>query len=77
MKVRPALIVDIFCPTLAVNGARMERFFRNADEDYRSAPAAGVLLAAAAHTVRAHGGRADIKQHAAGATITYVYPHNA
>ena len=35
------------------------------------------LIAAAAQTVRAHGGRADIKQHAAGATITYVYPHTA
>ena len=77
VKVRPALIVDVFCPTLSVTGAQIERFFRNADEDYRSAPAAGVLLAAAAHTVRAHGGRADIKQHPAGVTITYVYPHTA
>lgn len=77
VKVRPALIVDIFCPTLALTAAQGERFFRNADEDYRSAPAAGVLLAAAAQTVRAHGGRADIKQHPAGVTITYVYPHNA
>jgi len=77
VKVRPALIVDVFCPTLSVTAAQIERFFRNADEDYRSTPAAGVLLAAAAHTVRAHGGRADIKEHAAGITITYVYPHTA
>jgi hypothetical protein len=77
VKVRPALIVDVFCPTLAVTAARIDRFFRNAAEDYRSAPAVGLLLAAAAHTVRAHGGRADIKQHAAGVTITYVYPHTA
>lgn len=77
VKVRPALIVDIFCPTLALAAAQIDRFFRNADEDYRSAPAAGVLLAAAAQTVRAHGGRADIKHHAAGVTITYVYPHTA
>lgn len=77
VKVRPALIVDVFCPTLSMTGAQMDRFFRNAGEDYRTAPAAGVLLAAAAQTVRAHGGRADIKQHAAGVTITYVYPHTA
>lgn len=76
VKVRPALIVDIFCPTLALTASQSERFFRNTDEDYRAAPAAGLLLAAAAQTVRAHGGRADIKQHAAGVTITYVYPHN-
>ena len=77
VKVRPALIVDVFCPTLALTAAQIDRFFRNVEEDYRSAPAAGLLLAAAAHTVRAHGGRADIKQHAAGVTITYVYPHTA
>ena len=77
VKVRPALIVDVFCPTLALTAAQIDRFFRNVEGDYRSAPAAGLLLAAAAHTVRAHGGRADIKQHAAGVTITYVYPHTA
>ena len=77
VKVRPALILEVFCPTLSVSGAKIDRFFRNLEEDYRSAPAAGVLFAAAAQTVRAHGGRADIKQHAAGATITYVYPHTA
>ena len=77
VKTRPALILSLFCPTLSVSGGQIDRFFRNLEEDYRSAPAAGVLFAAAAQTVRAHGGRADIKQHAAGATITYVYPHTA
>ena len=75
VKVRPAIIIDLFCPTLFVNGVQAGRFFDNAADDYRGAPAAGVLLAAAAHIVRAHGGRADIKRHsAAGATITYVFP---
>jgi signal transduction histidine kinase len=44
-------------------------------DDYRAAPAAGILLAAAAHVVRAHGGRADVKRHnGIGATIAYVFP---
>jgi hypothetical protein len=75
VKVRPAIIIDLFCPTLFINGTHAARFFDNAADDYRGAPAAGVLLAAAAHIARAHGGRADIKRHsAAGATITYVFP---
>jgi hypothetical protein len=77
VKVRPAIILDMFCPTLIVTSAQAERFFENAAEDYRGAPAAGVLLAAAAQIVRAHGGRADVKRHnAAGATITYVFPQS-
>lgn len=75
VRVRPAIIIDVFCPTLIVGGGQASRFFENGGEDYRGAPAAGVLLAAAAHIVRAHGGRADVKRHAAsGATITYVFP---
>lgn len=75
VKVRPAIIIDVFCPTLFVSNAHAGRFFDNAADDYRAAPAAGVLLAAAAHIVRAHGGRADVKRHSAtGATITYVFP---
>lgn len=75
VRVRPALIIDVFCPTLFVGAAHASRFFDNVADDYRAAPAAGVLLAAAAHVVRAHGGRADVKRHnASGATITYVFP---
>ena len=75
VKIRPAIIIDVFCPTLFVSSTHAERFFDNVADDYRMAPAAGVLLAAAAHIVRAHGGRADIKRHSAnGATITYVFP---
>ena len=75
VRVRPAIIMDVFCPTLYVSNAHAMRFFDNAADDYRAAPAAGVLLAAAAHIVRSHGGRADIKRHnACGATITYVFP---
>lgn len=75
VKIRPAIIIDVFCPTLFVATTHAERFFDNAADDYRTAPAAGVLLAAAAHIVRAHGGRADVKRHSAnGATITYVFP---
>ena len=75
VRVRPAIILDVFCPTLMLNTAHAERLFDNAADDFRTAPAAGVLLAAAAHIVRRHGGRADVKRHnAAGATITYVFP---
>jgi hypothetical protein len=75
VRVRPAIILDVFCPTLMLNTAHAARLFDNAADDFRTAPAAGVLLAAAAHIVRAHGGRADVKRHnAAGATITYVFP---
>lgn len=75
VKIRPAIIIDVFCPTLLVGAAHAGRFFEAVADDYRTAPAAGVLLAAAAHIVRAHGGRADVKRHnATGATITYVFP---
>ena len=75
VRVRPAIIIDVFCPALLVSATHAARFFDNAADDYRAAPAAGVLLAAAAHIVRSHGGRADVKrQTATGATITYVLP---
>ena len=75
VRVRPAIIIDVFCPALAVSGTQAARLFDNAPDDFRAAPAAGVLLAAAAHVVRAHGGRADVKRlNGTGATITYVFP---
>jgi hypothetical protein len=75
VTVRPALILDVVCPALFVGSGPAERFFDNAVDDYRSAPAAGILLAAGAYVVRAHGGRADVKRHTGiGATITYVFP---
>ena len=78
MKVRPAIIIDVICSALVIRGALAERFFDNNPEDYGNAPAAGILLAAAAHIVRAHGGRADVKRHnGTGATITFVFPQIA
>ena len=75
VKVRPALILDVICPALFIDSRQAGRFFDNAVDDYRAAPAAGILLAAAAHVVRAHGGRADVKRHnGIGATIAYVFP---
>lgn len=75
VKIRPALILDVICPALFVSGQQAERFFDNAADDYRIAPAAGILLASAAYVVRAHGGRADVKRHSGiGASITYVFP---
>jgi hypothetical protein len=77
VRVRPALMLDIVCPALFIGNRDVERFFDDRVEDYRGAPAAGILLAAAAHVVRAHRGRADVKPHnGIGTTITYVYPQS-
>jgi hypothetical protein len=73
-KVRPAVIVDVTCPVLVVSARQAERFFENQEEDYRNAPGAGILLAAAAHVARSHGGRCEVKRNGAGTSITFVYP---
>jgi hypothetical protein len=75
-KVRPALIVDIECPMLAWRSASADRFFDNGDQDFATAPAAGILLASAAHMVRLHGGRADV-QLQGGVRVRYVLPQEA
>jgi len=75
VKTRPALFVEIGCTALSIGTGLAVHFFENSDEDYGRTPAAGILLAAAAHVVRLHGGRADIKRHnGAGVTVTYVFP---
>ena len=73
-RVRPALIVDVDCPTLAWRAAAADRFFANADLDFAVAPAAGILLESAAHAVRLHGGRAEV-QVQGGVSVRYVFPH--
>ena len=75
-KVRPALIVDVECPTLAWRSASADRFFDSSDPDFAAAPAAGILLASAAHMVRLHGGRVDV-QLQGGVRIRYVLPQEA
>ncbi|HEX6464218.1 MAG TPA: hypothetical protein VFZ98_07195 [Vicinamibacterales bacterium] len=78
MKTRPALFVEIGCTALPIGTGLAVHFFENSDEDYGRTPAAGILLAAAAHVVRLHGGRADITRHdGAGVTVTYVFPQDA
>ena len=75
VRTRPALFVEIGCTALPIGTGLAVHFFENSDEDYGRTPAAGILLAAAAHVVRLHGGRADIKRHnGAGVTVTYVFP---
>lgn len=75
-RVRPALIVDVDCPTLEWRTASADRFFDNEDLDFAVAPAAGILLASAAHAVRLHGGRAEV-QLQGGVSVRYVFPHEA
>jgi len=78
IKTRPALFVEIGCTALPIGTGLAVHFFENSDEDYGRTPAAGILLAAAAHVARLHGGRADIKRHnGAGVTVTYVFPQDA
>lgn len=72
-KVRPALIVDVECPTLAWNAASGDRLFENGAQDFAAAPAAGILLASAAHVVRLHGGRVEA-QLQGGVCVRYVLP---
>ncbi|MGH9408862.1 MAG: hypothetical protein ACRD1V_05355 [Vicinamibacterales bacterium] len=72
-RVRPALIVDVECPTLAWRVAPADRFFENSDQDFAAAPAAGILLASAAHVVRLHGGRVEV-QLQDGVSVRYVFP---
>ena len=76
VKVRPALIIDIDCPTCSWRGAPADRFFDNGDQDFAGAPAAGILLAAAAHMVRLHGGRVEA-QLQGGVSVRYVLPQEA
>jgi hypothetical protein len=75
-KVRPALIVDVQCPTLAWRAASADRFFDNGDQDFAVAPAAGILLASAAHVVRLHGGRVEALLQG-GVSVRYVLPQEA
>jgi hypothetical protein len=73
VKVRPALIIDVDCPTLAWRGATADRFFENGERDFAATPAAGILLASAAHMVRLHGGRVEA-QLQGGVSVRYVLP---
>jgi hypothetical protein len=72
-RVRPALIVDVECTPLAWRPASADRFFDNNAQDFAAAPAAGILLASAAHVVRLHGGRIEM-QPQSGVTLRYVFP---
>jgi hypothetical protein len=73
VKVRPALIVDVECSTLAWRAGSADRFFDNGEQDFAVAPAAGILLASAAHVVRLHGGRVEA-QVQGGVRVRYVLP---
>jgi len=76
VKVRPALIIDVDCPTLTWRGTAADRFFENGERDFAAAPAAGILLASAAHMVRLHGGRVEA-QLQGGVSVRYVLPQEA
>ena len=75
-RVRPALIVDVACPTLACRGASPDRLFDNTHQAFAMAPSAGILLAAAAHAARLHGGRVEA-QTQDGLSLRFVFPAEA
>jgi hypothetical protein len=75
-RVRPALIVDVACPTLPWRGAPADRLFDNTHQAFEVAPAAGILLAAAAHVVRLHGGRVEAQMQE-GLSLRFVFPSEA
>jgi hypothetical protein len=75
-NVRPTLIVDVECPTLAWRATPADRFFDNNDQDFAIAPAAGILLASAAHVARLHGGGVGV-QLRGGVSLRYVFPREA
>ncbi len=74
--IRPALIVECRLHQIDPELSRdaVARFF---DAEWREHPAGtygGVLLAAFAHTARAHGGRVDVKHASRGCMLTFVVP---
>jgi hypothetical protein len=75
VTVRPALIVEVDCPSVTWPAAAVSRFFDNVDRDFAAAPAAGILLASAAHVARLHGGRVEVQTHR-GLSIRYVFPQD-
>jgi hypothetical protein len=78
VKVRPALIIDVICPALALTEAQADRLFDDQANDPHGASSVAILLPAAARIVKAHGGRADVKRHnGVGTTLTYVFPQSA
>jgi hypothetical protein len=74
--IRPALVVECLLrdcdPELSVEA--LARFFEAGWREHPCGPDAGSILAALAHTARAHGGRAGVKPAANGCVVTFVVP---
>ena len=74
--IRPALAVECQLrecdPELSVEV--LARFFEAGWREHPCGPNGGSILAALAHTARAHGGRAGVKAAANGCLVTFVVP---
>ena len=74
--IRPALVVDCLLrqcdPELSVEA--LTRFFEAGWREHPCGPDGGSILAALAHTARAHGGRAGVQAAANGCVVTFVVP---
>ena len=74
--IRPALVVECLLrdsdPELSAEA--LARFFEAGWREHPCGPEGGSILAALAHTARAHGGRAGVKAAANGCLVTFVVP---
>ena len=74
--IRPALVVECSLsdcdPELSAEA--LVRFFEAGWREHPCGPDSGLILAALAHTARAHGGRAGVKAAANGCLVTFVVP---
>ncbi len=75
-SIRPALIVECLLheadPELSPE--TLVRFFEAGWREHPCGPHGSTMLAALAHTARAHGGRVDVKIAAKGCLVTFVVP---
>ena len=74
--IRPALVVECLLRECdpELSDEALARFFEAGWHEHPCGPNAGSILAALAHTARAHGGRAGVKADANGCVVTFVVP---
>jgi hypothetical protein len=72
---RPALMVEIAVPGIALEGDALASFFEPSSAGHPAGSDGSLLLSAAARIARAHGGRADVKHGPDGELVAlFVFP---
>jgi signal transduction histidine kinase len=73
--IRPALILTVTLDGTRIDQESLTRFFDAEWRRHPSGAAGAVMLAAAAHVARAHGGRIEVRaENGTGCTVTLVIP---